>query len=55
MEKLFTPREVADILKVHENSIYTYLKSGRLKGIRPGKGSMWRIKESALDKFLATK
>lgn len=49
MEKLFTLKEVAKILRVSERTILRYLKSGKLKASKAGQ---WRIKESDLDEFL---
>ncbi len=49
MEKLFTLKETAKILRVSERTIMRYLKSGKLKASKVGK---WRIKQSDLDKFL---
>jgi len=49
MEKLFTLKETAKILRVSERTIMRYLKSGKLKACKLGQ---WRIKESDLEKFL---
>jgi len=49
MEKLFTLKEAAKILRVSERTMMRYLKSGKLKASKVGK---WRIKESDLEKFL---
>jgi len=49
MEKLFTLKETAKILRVSERTILRYLKSGKLKASKLGQ---WRIKESDLEKFL---
>ena len=49
MEKLFTLKETAKILRVSERTIMRYLKSGKLKASKVGK---WRIKQSDLEKFL---
>ena len=49
MEKLFTLKETAKILRVSERTIMRYLKSGKLKACKLGQ---WRIKESDLNKFL---
>lgn len=49
MEKLFTLKETARILRVSERTIMRYLKSGKLKASKVGQ---WRIKESDLEKFL---
>ena len=49
MEKLFTLKETAKILRVSERTILRYLKSGKLKASKVGK---WRVKQSDLEKFL---
>lgn len=59
MSKLYTPKEVADILKVTLESVYVYLNTGQLKGFRLGKDinintdkRRWRITERALNEFM---
>ena len=49
MEKLFTLKETAKILRVSERTIMRYLKSGKLKASKVGQ---WRIKQSDLENFL---
>jgi len=49
MEKLFTLKETAKILRVSERTVMRYLKSGKLKASKAGQ---WRIKQSDLNKFL---
>jgi excisionase family DNA binding protein len=51
--KTYTVKEVADILEYSTNSIYTFLKEKRIKGVRVGKGR-FRIPQSELDRLLAT-
>ena len=50
-EILYTPREVAEKLKLHLNTVYRYLEEGTLKG-RLLAGNTWRITESDLAEFL---
>lgn len=47
MPRNYTVKEVADILGYSTNSIYTFLKEKRLKGVRVGKGR-FRIPEEEL-------
>lgn len=47
MPKYYTVKEVADILGYSTNSVYTFLKEKRIKGIRVGKGR-FRIPEEEL-------
>ena len=49
MDKLFTLKETAEILRVSERTVMRYLKSGKLKASKLGQ---WRIKEIDLEKFL---
>ena len=49
MEKFFTVKEVAKVLRVTERTIFNYLKFGKLKAKKMGK---WRIRESELKKFI---
>lgn len=51
MPKNYTVKEIADILGYSTNSIYTFLKEKRIKGVRIGKGR-FRIPQSELDRLL---
>lgn len=51
MPKTYTVKQVADILGYSTNSIYTFLKEKRLKGVRVGKGR-FRIPETELARVL---
>lgn len=51
MPKTYTVKEVADILGFSTNSIYTFLKEKRIKGVRIGKGR-FRIPEEELSRIL---
>lgn len=54
MAATYTVRQVAQILGYSTNSIYTFLKEKRIKGVRVGKGR-FRIPQSELDRLLLTK
>jgi excisionase family DNA binding protein len=45
--KVYTPTEVADILRYHVETIYTMLQTGKIKGVKPGTGE-WRIPGQAI-------
>ncbi len=47
----YTVQEVADLLKLHWQSVLTYIKSGKLEAVKLGKG--YRISETALQEFIA--
>jgi excisionase family DNA binding protein len=51
---MLTTKEVAEILKCHQNTVRLYVKSGALKASRigrPGSKRMLRFKQSDVDKF----
>ena len=50
MEKFYTLKEVSDTIKIPENTIRIWLRSGRIEGVKIGRH--WRITETALEKFL---
>jgi excisionase family DNA binding protein len=45
-----TPEEVADELQVTRRTVYEWLRSGRLRGVRAGRG--WRIGPEEIARFL---
>lgn len=47
----YTVQEVADLLKLHWQSVLTYIKNGELEAVKLGKG--YRISQKALDGFIA--
>ena len=48
--RIYTLKEVADILKVTRRSIYNYIKEDKLKAVKIGRE--WRVTEDALKAFL---
>ena len=50
VDMIYTPKEVAKILKVSEQVIAEELKSGNLLGFRVGR--QWRIAETALKAYI---
>lgn len=48
--KLYSVRHAQDYLGVCDETIYRYIKSGKLRAIRVG--GLWRIPEEALREFL---
>lgn len=51
MDKLLTVKEVAEILRVSQKTVFRYIQSGDLKAYRIKKLGSWRIKKSDLDKI----
>lgn len=49
---LFTVREVAEALRIHQRTAYRLITDGSLKAIKIG--SQWRVPESALMEFIET-
>lgn len=54
MSQTYTVKQVADILGYSTNSIYSFLKEKRIKGVRVGRGR-FRIPQEELDRLLAKK
>lgn len=56
--RVYTVHEVARILQMHEETVRTLLRAGRLKGIKLGPHATlpgrfeWRITDQALRQFL---
>ena len=47
-----TPEEIATKLKVHEDTIRRWLRTGELRGIKIGK-RQWRVRKADLEAYLA--
>jgi excisionase family DNA binding protein len=54
-EELLTAREVAARLKVHVETVKTWLRSGQMRGYPLGDRSGWRVRASEVDAFLERK
>jgi excisionase family DNA binding protein len=50
LDKLYTTQEVSKILRVSLQTVGNWLRSGKIKGSKVGKG--WRIKKSELERFM---
>ncbi len=50
-EQLYTTREVGDILRVQEATVRSWLRKGKLQGIKLPDGD-YRIKESTVNEIL---
>jgi len=48
LERLYTPKELAEYFGVTEYTIRQWLADGDLRGFKIGKGKYWRIPESAV-------
>jgi excisionase family DNA binding protein len=47
--KVYSLKEVEQILKVSQRTLYNYIKSGKLKAVKMGK--YWRVSHEALKDF----
>jgi len=47
---LLTPKEVAEKLRVSEQTVLRWLRNGKLKGVKAGR--LWRIREEDLQEFI---
>lgn len=58
MDKLYTAKQVAEILSIHLNNVYPLLQRGKLRGHKIGSNGKsrkhlhWRIKEQDLEEFI---
>lgn len=53
IEKLYTVQEVAEILQVHERTVFRYMEAGNKNQLKAFKvGRAWRIKESELNRYI---
>ncbi|MCL5432406.1 MAG: helix-turn-helix domain-containing protein [Patescibacteria group bacterium] len=48
--EFYTVEQVADLLKVHWQTVLNYIKGGKLKAVKLGKG--YRISKEALNDFV---
>lgn len=50
MQKLYTPREVAELLKLRVNTVYQYIRMGKLPAAKFG--NRYRITREDLGRFI---
>ena len=48
----YTVKQVSELLKVHWQTILNYIKNGKLKAVKLGKG--YRISKEAINEFIKT-
>lgn len=46
----YTVEQVAEMLQVHWQTVLNYIKNGKLKAVKLGKG--YRVQKQALDEFI---
>ena len=54
VSKVYTPKQIAEILQVHWQTVLNYIKDGELKAFRLGKRG-YRVEEKDLQKFIEKK
>ena len=52
-ERMLTVAEIVDMLKVHEQTVRRWTKTGELRAIILGRKSGYRVRERDLQAFLA--
>jgi len=50
MPEIYTPEEIAEKLKVSEQTIRRYLREGKMEGFKIGNN--WRVKEQSFFDFI---
>jgi len=50
MERLLTPKQVADLLQVKTMTVMTYLRNGEIRGVKIGR--LWRVRTADLEAFV---
>lgn len=50
--KVYTLEEIAELLHITRRTLYSYVKEGKLKGVKVGK--YWRVTEKNLEELLST-
>lgn len=50
MQEIYTSEQVAKILQIHPQTVLKFIREGKLKGSKVGRG--YRVKASDIDKFL---
>ncbi|MDD1689484.1 MAG: helix-turn-helix domain-containing protein [Methanoregula sp.] len=51
--QMLTPKQVAEILGVHQKTVHLWLRSGKLQGTKISYRA-WRIPKTALDSFIVS-
>jgi excisionase family DNA binding protein len=49
-EPLLTPEQIAKRLQVKERTVYSWLRSGQLRGVKLGR--LWRVRPADFEAFL---
>lgn len=49
LPKLYTPEEVASLLRISRRTVYRWLAAGKLKAVKIGKG--WRVSQETMEEL----
>lgn len=52
LPKMYSPKEIAEILGVKEGTVREWLKAGILKGVKVGGRGQWRVSHDNLNEYL---
>ena len=55
MEKVYTVKDIANMLQVKETTVTYWIRKGKLTATRLADSRLYRVKESDLNKFLENK
>lgn len=50
MERYYTPEQIADLLTVQKQTVYAWLRSGKLSGVN--RSEVWQVSEANFHAFL---
>ncbi|MGC2434680.1 MAG: helix-turn-helix domain-containing protein [Desulfobaccales bacterium] len=50
-EKVYTPEDAAEVLKVNPETIRQWLRKGKIGGFKAGR--LWRLRERDIEAFLS--
>ncbi len=50
VDQMLTIQQVTDRLQIADETVYRYIRQGKLKAVRVG--GLWRVRESDLERFL---
>ena len=51
-EQWFTTREIADLLRVSDQTVWRWLKTGKMRGLNLGGKGGWRVRRSEVNAFI---
>lgn len=52
LPKMYSTKQISDMLGVTEQTVREWLKSGEMKGLKVGGRGQWRVSEDDLNNYL---